>query len=482
MLLDTTMIKRLRKALQRQYRDGMDIKQFTTFVINCLSFSDQCITEVEIAETLFILFKRIDVYDTGIMTWDSLASHVVGYSSSDRKTTKSGIREYKKSHRNTIPNKSPLEHMFYFEPVDILVTSDTNGKCTFINGTRQTILKTMDTHSSITCATYIRSLDYIVIASHDQTIAFYDTLEFEKRQQLPMPVSQSAVAWHEDLSRMYAGGVNGTITCWDVERLVQIKTSNKSDGLPTLPALVTEIIVIDAMAILACSCLDGNIHLIDLHSSTVHRKLSGHHHGVLFLRYSLEYRYIVSGGIDHSIRIWNPFVKSNVIILRGHRSQLVGIEIVSGTPEVLTADEAGIVKVWDIRTFKCTQTINSDSYQKSRLGHLDKILSCITFISPLNSLAVGYAEVSLLEATWEEQLGSKSNGVLRVLYYKSSATILTATKRNVQIWDAKTGVVLKIYNIELESDVSAVASFGPPSFILGSETGVLAVRLLFIIY
>ena len=37
---------------------------------------------------------------------------------------------------------------------------------------------------------------------------------------------------------------------------------------------------------------------------------------------------------------------------------MVGVKCLPDTPQIITADIAGMVKVWDVRTFLCMQTFN----------------------------------------------------------------------------------------------------------------------------
>ena len=53
------------------------------------------------------------------------------------------------------------------------------------------------------------------------------------------------------------------------------------------------------------------------------------------------------------------FIKNLICRLQGHTSSLVGVEFIENTPEIITASEDGVVKIWDIRNFSCVQTLNT---------------------------------------------------------------------------------------------------------------------------
>lgn len=41
--------------------------------------------------------------------------------------------------------------------------------------------------------------------------------------------------------------------------------------------------------------------------------------------------------------------------LKGHHTSLIGVEVVEGSPQIITVDMGGVFKLWDIRTFECVQ-------------------------------------------------------------------------------------------------------------------------------
>ncbi len=52
-------------------------------------------------------------------------------------------------------------------------------------------------------------------------------------------------------------------------------------------------------------------------------------------------------------------MKDKIFLLRGHNHPLVGVKCLPDTPQIVTADTSGMVKVWDVRNFLCVQTFNA---------------------------------------------------------------------------------------------------------------------------
>ena len=103
------------------------------------------------------------------------------------------------------------------------------------------------------------------------------------------------------------------------------------------------------------------------------RTLEGHEKGVRSLAYNEDYRFLISGGFDYDALVWNPYVERLILRLHGHTAPLCGVEVIPDTPQIITADVSGVVKVWDIRTFACVQT-----FSKEDEGDIAKISSVVT--------------------------------------------------------------------------------------------------------
>lgn len=54
-------------------------------------------------------------------------------------------------------------------------------------------------------------------------------------------------------------------------------------------------------------------------------------------------------------------MKEKIFLLRGHNHPLVGVKCLPETPQIVTVDIAGMVKIWDVRNFLCMQTFNVPS-------------------------------------------------------------------------------------------------------------------------
>ena len=59
--------------------------------------------------------------------------------------------------------------------------------------------------------------------------------------------------------------------------------------------------------------------------------------------YSRDLNVIVTGGVDHAVRLWNPYVTAKpVAIMKGHQSSLIDLVIHQNLGQVFSYDKDGV--------------------------------------------------------------------------------------------------------------------------------------------
>nr|XP_022317228.1 WD repeat-containing protein on Y chromosome-like isoform X7 [Crassostrea virginica] len=67
---------------------------------------------------------------------------------------------------------------------------------------------------------------------------------------------------------------------------------------------------------------------------------------------------LVTGSLDHMVRIWNPYVPSKpMAVLQGHATGVIGVKIHEGLVQVFSYSKDAVIKVWDIKEHACLQTV-----------------------------------------------------------------------------------------------------------------------------
>lgn len=96
--------------------------------------------------------------------------------------------------------------------------------------------------------------------------------------------------------------------------------------------------------------------------------------GVHQMKFFASYQVLLVAGYENTIPIFSvtpKYYDMNILgRLVGHLSLVSAIEVIEGSPMVISGDDNGCLKLWDVRTFHCLQTID--------LGHkttMNKLLN-----------------------------------------------------------------------------------------------------------
>ena len=100
--------------------------------------------------------------------------------------------------------------------------------------------------------------------------------------------------------------------------------------------------------------MDRKIILWDIIKNKKRREYKGYHKkAIVTLDYNESLIVLVSGGIDHSIFVWNPYIDTPVYCMNDHNSPIQRVIFVDDPLHLLSMDAEGIVKVWNVRKLKC---------------------------------------------------------------------------------------------------------------------------------
>jgi WD40 repeat protein len=138
-----------------------------------------------------------------------------------------------------------------------------------------------------------------------------------------------------------------------------------------------------------------------------------------------------------------------VFTLRGHNAPLIGVQFVQGTPQIVTADSDGCIKVWDARNFSCCQSFQSMSQ-----------------ISSFTACSQRHKRIFVVGKCHEIQIYEQEGGpflrrpqeepIFVSAYSPFTMTMLTANAQDVKVWDGITGNLSRVYRGLADTDLTAV--------------------------
>ncbi|KAJ0394221.1 hypothetical protein P43SY_001036 [Pythium insidiosum] len=217
----------------------------------------------------------------------------------------------------------------------------------------QRVLGTEDDGLSLLDVEHVPSRNLLVLSSSDHVISCWSVVNattgayvyaFKIGSRCPIPY----LRWCAALNRLVTSSSEG-VQLWDLEaRRVGSRWTHHLDRMtdclevPGTPGLTSFI---------ATCGFDAKIMLLELPSLRVAGTLEGHVQGIQHLDFLNGV--LVSSGFEHQAYCWSLQSQSLLTTLGGHQASLIGARFVSSrvataTALVVTGDEAGHFRLWDI--------------------------------------------------------------------------------------------------------------------------------------
>lgn len=260
---------------------------------------------------------------------------------------------------------------------------------------------------------------------------------------------QRSLAWDGVNHLLYSGESSGTINLWN------FGDSKKTDPFKVLrnvhDQMVTDLLAIPKLEFLISCSQDRKVVLWDTISCMPRRIYGNHTKGVLSLAFNPEYRLLFSAGFDHDIYVWNPYIDTVAFTIEGHNSSLVGVRVIPDTPQIISADIDGWVKIWDVRNLSCVQSFNLEEKQTSKRFTL-------TDFQYLNDqLRIVFAGKSLMFYDYDRNQNPMlvddtmpQHSIFTPKYNK----IITSVTNKLKVWNAFTGSQENFYAKSADSEIS----------------------------
>jgi WD40 repeat protein len=142
---------------------------------------------------------------------------------------------------------------------------------------------------------------------------------------------------------------------WDVIAGQSFYETRVHEGLP-----VTDVDIATTQPLVATVGGDGRVTVwnVEKHTGTI---LEGHQGPTTAVAFTKDDTYIVSAGVDHTIRLWNYVERVDVKTLAAHVSRINDIDVRARDDVVVTASTDGTAKLWDIRRGELLATIATTS-------------------------------------------------------------------------------------------------------------------------
>eukprot|EP00759_Apiculatamorpha_spiralis_P058262 PhF_6_TR915/c0_g1_i1/m.1526 len=425
------------------------------------------------------LFRSVDRERRGVVTWSDLIEYLVdGASRAGVVSSNSSIQEYTRSLEQFCMNLNRVKKMVFMPSKnrytcicrgrtgnDVIRTLGINFNIEHTHDYnaewgRPEMIEAIDKYEAIAAVFadgYVRVFD----AGHTLRVVYNDA----RRHTI------SVIRWIHKRNVLACGTRCGNITLIDPSGAARHIDNNSIVNAPVIAEhrgpedLVSDILdVLVGAQIVSCG-LDGVISVYN-EETRDHRKLNAHSAGVSSMSFATNYNLLISCGVENAPLCWTLNVRDPVPIAfvdtsKPHTAPLVKVYCVPNTPQVLSMDRKGVVKVWDLRNYMCVQTIamdpdpSSDALRGNTTHWFDFVYNnnSRTFYSVSKRVIHGF-EYNVAERSWE-QCGASESSVSDTVYVRRTKTYITASRRELKIWDATSGKPVESHFVGT-SDVTAI--------------------------
>jgi len=212
---------------------------------------------------------------------------------------------------------------------------------------------------------------------------------------------------------------------------------------------IIDVCEIPQFRLVAASNLIKQLLFWNLDLKTLVRKIDLKGVSIHSLAYWHDFQVLAAASFANFIQLWS-FGTEDIIpvgTLDGHCGQVVCIRALVDTPLLVSTDELGMIKTWDIRTRRCIQSFLNESR---------------TVFKNIINIGNDYFVASEQRLTWfkfEKKAIVNANGITidnnfptDIDYNIEKEEIVISTKFDIRLIDAKTGKTNRILNME-ESEI-----------------------------
>ncbi|KAK1121674.1 hypothetical protein K0M31_009985 [Melipona bicolor] len=271
--------------------------------------------------------------------------------------------------------------------------------------------------------TETKQLRYIKLGRH------YLANEVQKQEKIK--VTLTAAAYHQQTHILVVGFSNGSFYLYEMPDVNMIHSLSISDQR------ITSITINPTGDWIALGCSTaGQLLVWEWQSETYAMKQQGHSNNMNCLAYSPDGQYIVTGGDDGKVKLWNTMNGFCSITFQEHTSAITGVMFSHNRKFIVSASLDGTVRAYDLARYRNFRTLTSPRPVQ---------FSCVALDSSDEFLAAGGQDIFEIYL-WTVKLGtlleilSGHEGPVASLAFNPSVTstelVSVSWDKTLKIWNA----------------------------------------------
>eukprot|EP00123_Amoebidium_parasiticum_P009176 comp19305_c0_seq1/m.22166 comp19305_c0_seq1/g.22166 ORF comp19305_c0_seq1/g.22166 comp19305_c0_seq1/m.22166 type:complete len:898 (-) comp19305_c0_seq1:632-3325(-) len=295
-----------------------------------------------------------------------------------------------------------------------------NGNVNVWNYETETLIKTFEVADlPVRACRFVARKNWIVTGSDDMLLRVFNYNTLEKVQTLEAHSDYvRSIAVHPVQPYLLTCSDDQTIKLWDWERWACVQTFQGHGHFVMMVVFNPK----DTNTFASAS-LDRTIKVWQLGSPTPNFTLEGHEKGVNCVDYYQggEKPYLISGGDDGNVKVWDYQNKVCVQTLAGHTQNVSVACFHPDLPIIISGSEDGTVRIWHAQTYRMETTLN---YGLERVWAL-------AYQRGSNDIAFGFDEGSIMIKMGREEPAMSMDQSGKIIWAKHSE-ILQANVANIK--------------------------------------------------
>ncbi len=290
-----------------------------------------------------------------------------------------------------------------------------------------------------------RAASYVELGRKDEAISLWDEALQEDPQHIEATYNRGVVLWRrgvltdDELVQQLEAVTASHADEWLASYLLALVHLERGDADAAAPLLAEaarqsngDNEVLSTLELTQSSEVVAVRHL---------RTLSGHGDGIQSVSISSDSRYMLSGGDDKTIRLWNTVTGECLRVFEGHRGTVSSVCFSPDDRYILSGGHDRMMRLWDVNTGECVRTFR---------GHMGNVNSvCLSnngryALSGSDDDTVRLWDVDKAERV--HTFGGRTGSVNSVCFSSDDRYGLSGSNDgNARLWDLETGKCLHVF-------------------------------------
>ncbi|KAI9204974.1 WD40-repeat-containing domain protein [Polychytrium aggregatum] len=435
-------------------------------------------------DQMTMLFMKIDANSDGTVDWDEFSTYMMSAGQGALGIDENaGIFDDRTRRQINTPNKDMIKRIDYIAKERKYITVSRDGAiCLWspkLKLQKTIYIKDFTPGMSwIADAVYMQDHNKLVIITDDRQLYIYEVLSIKPRivvtiSQLeynPLCISYAG-HYDEDTDLILFGDDGGYVNILTITRRFLVDCA--SDGELSEPWTLSKLSKKDSLKRNNVSFFHRKVHndwvlkvqyyqemnafvsctsepTKSLVIGDLERKTARYIHvpkGIKCFDFCRRPSFLVTGGRDKIVRLWNPYVLSKPAgSLYGHNAAIVNIIVNHENSHVLSLSEDKVVKIWNARNLNCLQTLTDKLWHRP-----ENIISAIYFDQHNHQLLTGSNRLEIWPQLYKnlKQSAARSHDapVVGGMFNENFHQVVSACQLGtVSIWDLGTGEKIFQFN------------------------------------